>query len=88
MVSKKFSYEHESYTSETGVLYETHKDMIVEFTIDVDQCTLSANKQGLLALAKSLIKLADDDVPVGCHFHLDPPVFFVDGSAELIIEKI
>jgi hypothetical protein len=83
---RKFSFKYDEYSVDTGVLDEPDEAMVVECTInDEKTCTSSANREGLIALAKSLIKLADTDVPAGCHFHLDYPVWMEEGSAELIV---
>ncbi|MCV6638490.1 hypothetical protein [Candidatus Albibeggiatoa sp. nov. NOAA] len=50
--------------------------------------TISANKAGLISLARHLLSLAKDDSPVGNHFHLDDLNSLEDGSIELIVEKI
>jgi hypothetical protein len=85
---KTFSFSYEEYSSDTGALYETDEKMIVKLIVDNETCILSANREGLIALAKSLIKLADDTTPSGAHYHLDVPVFMEEGSAELIIDRI
>lgn len=85
---KTFIYEYEEYEKHKGISYETEKNMVVKLSISDGECTLSANREGLIALAKSLIKLADENVPVGVHFHLDPVVFLEEDSTELIIDKI
>ena len=60
------------------------------FSIKVDargnEVTLSANRQGLLSLAKHLMTLSQE--PAGSHFHYDQSNSLEDGSAELVIEKI
>jgi hypothetical protein len=83
-----WTYEYKEYDQNKGVTYETDEKMIVKITIEGEVCTLSSNREGLLSLAKSFIKLADDNVPIGCHYHLDHPVFMEEGSSELIVEKI
>ena len=47
---------------------------------------ISANKEGLLSLAKQLSALADGEV--GSHIHYDEYNSLEDGSTEMIIEKI
>ena len=48
--------------------------------------TISANKAGLLSLAKQFTALAEQDE---CdHYHLDEHNSLEDGSSELIIEKL
>ena len=48
---------------------------------------VTANKAGLLSLAKQLLFLAQDEVPMGYHFHLDETNSLEQGSLELIIQK-
>ena len=48
--------------------------------------TLSANRQGLLSLAKHLMTLSQE--PAGSHIHYDPHNSLEEGSDELVIEKI
>ena len=52
-----------------------------------DALTIEANREGLISLARHLLHLAQDDVPNGCHFHLDEYNSLEDGSLELIISK-
>ncbi len=60
------------------------------FTISVrvegNTAIISANREGLLSLAKQLTALAET-VP-GSHIHLDEHNSLEDNSAELIIERI
>ena len=58
----------------------------IEVRSEEDSVTISANKAGLLSLAKQLTKLAS--IKIGSHIHLDDNNSLEDGSAELIIEKI
>ena len=50
------------------------------------ETTLSANREGLLSLARIFADLAEE--PPGSHLHLDAYNSLEDGSAELIVEKI
>lgn len=61
------------------------------FTIKVrvdaeNNVVVSANKEGLLSLARQLTTLADAEV--GNHIHYDEFNSLEDGSSEMIIEKI
>ena len=47
---------------------------------------ISANREGLLSLARQLTDLANEET--GCHIHYDAYNSLEDGSSELIIEKI
>ena len=51
-----------------------------------EQIVLSANREGLLSLARILTALADEKP--GCHIHLDAYNSLEDGSAELILERL
>ena len=60
------------------------------FTVEVRQAdgtvVLSANREGLLALAGQLADLAEEGP--GSHIHYDDANSLENGSAELIIERI
>ena len=58
----------------------------IKTVIENDQIVISANKEGLLSLAKHLTALADG-VP-GDHIHYDEYNSLEEGSAEMIIERI
>lgn len=47
---------------------------------------ISANREGLLSLAKHLMTLADGEP--GDHVHYDEHNSLKEGSAEIIIEKV
>ena len=51
-----------------------------------DAVIVSANRDGLVSLARHLRTLADE--PSQSHFHLDEHNSLEDGSCELIIEKV
>ncbi|MBQ6479294.1 MAG: hypothetical protein IJI44_08030 [Erysipelotrichaceae bacterium] len=53
--------------------------------IDRNTAVISANRDGLLSLARQLIDMADE-VP-GTHIHYDDSNSLEEGSSELIIEK-
>ena len=57
----------------------------IKSAIGSDELVISANKEGLLSLAKHLTALADG-VP-GDHIHYDVHNSLEEGSADLIIEK-
>ena len=60
------------------------------FTIKTEasdgEFVISANKEGMLSLAKQLTALAEGEI--GDHIHYDENNSLEDGSAELIIERI
>ena len=54
--------------------------------IENNEILLSANREGLLSLAKHLMVLADGEPRD--HIHYDEHNAFEEGSAELIIERV
>lgn len=65
-------------------------DWVDGFKISVqstkDEVTISANKEGLLSLAKQLTELATEEA--GSHYHLDEHNALEEGSSNIVIEKI
>lgn len=59
-----------------------------ELSVKVEDGTvvISGNKEGLLSLANHFATLADQEG--NDHFHLDEHNSLVEGSAELIVEKV
>ena len=57
----------------------------IRVNIENGEAVISANKEGLLSLAKQLAALAEEDP--GSHIHYDQYNSLEEGSAELIIEK-
>ena len=60
------------------------------FTIEVkvetdDTVVISANREGLLSLARQLTALANESI--GCHIHYDVYNSLEDGSSDMIIQK-
>lgn len=53
---------------------------------DGETVVISANREGLLSLARQLTDLANEEA--GSHIHYDAYNSLEDGSSELIIEKI
>ena len=49
--------------------------------------TISANTEGLISLARHLLTLAQKDVPVSTHIHLDEYNSLENGSTELVFVK-
>ena len=57
----------------------------IRVSIENGEAVISANKEGLLSLAKQLTALADETP--GSHIHYDESNSFEEGSAELIIVR-
>ena len=58
----------------------------IRTTVESGEILISANREGLLSLAKQLTALADG-VP-GDHIHYDVYSSLEEGSAEMVIERI
>lgn len=57
----------------------TNRDGVIEIV---------ANRAGLISLARHLLELSQESVPVGGHFHLDPSNALEDESLELVVARI
>ena len=58
---------------------------VIRFSVERGLAVLSANREGMLSLARHLAALAEAEP--GAHIHLDAYNALEDGSAELIIER-
>ncbi|MBQ7175382.1 MAG: hypothetical protein IJR62_08005 [Lachnospiraceae bacterium] len=59
---------------------------VINVSIENDTAVISANREGLLSLAKQLTALADGSP--GDHIHYDEYNSLEEGSAEMIIERL
>ena len=59
----------------------------VKTSVPFNTLTIEANREGLISLARHILLLAQENVPDGCHFHLDEYNSLEIGSIELIISK-
>ena len=75
------------YDAKTGILLSYEQNSAIEVKNTGDEVIISANNEGLLSLARLLLTLAQNEVPVGTHTHLDERNLLEEGSIELIIEK-
>ena len=57
----------------------------IRVSADTGETVISANKEGLLSLARQLAALAGE--PAGSHIHYDENNSLEEGSAEMIIER-
>lgn len=73
--------------SDQGLKFEWENGFEIKAGINGGEIVISANKAGLISLAKHMLTLAQDVVPVGYHMHFDEYNSLEDGSIELIIEK-
>ena len=73
--------------SGNGISYEWEPGFEIEAKIDDGEILILANKAGLISLARHLLTLAQDEVPINNHLHLDEFNALEDGSSEIIIQK-
>ena len=59
---------------------------VINVSIENDTAVISANREGLLSLAKQLTALADGSP--GDHIHYDEYNSLEEGSAEMSIERL
>ena len=76
------------YDRNIGLQLCWHPGFSIKVSSDNSEVTISANREGLLSMASHLLNLAQADVPLGTHIHLDSLNSLEDGSDEIIIEKI
>ena len=75
------------YDANTGIQLSWEKNFTIEVKNTSNEVIISANNEGLLSLARHLLTLAQNEVPVGTHIHLDEYNSLEEGSIDLIIEK-
>ena len=68
------------------MIIEWNDGFEIKAGIENNEIIISANREGLLSLAKHLMVLADGEP--GEHIHYDEHNAFEEGSAELIIERV
>ena len=76
------------YNSENGFKFEWEKEFEIITKIENEEIIISANRAGLVSLAKQLLSLAQENIPSGYHIHFDEYNSLEKGSFELVIEKI
>ncbi|MBQ3414940.1 MAG: hypothetical protein IJH39_06260 [Clostridia bacterium] len=77
-----------NYDSHNGIMLNWEENYKIEVNDLNGEIIISANKEGLLSLANHFANLAQSDVPVGTHIHLDEYNSLEEGSAEIVIQKI
>lgn len=77
----------EAYSTQKGLTITWEKSFEIKTEIKDNVMIISANQAGLISLAKLLLTLAQDETPIGSHFHLDEHNSLNEKSLELIIEK-
>ncbi len=58
----------------------------IKTSVENNEIVISANKEGMLSLARQLMELVDADL--GDHIHYDEHNSLEEGSTEMIIEKV
>jgi len=84
---KKVILEIPEYTEDGLTTHWEHGFDLITTNAN-NQISIKANKAGLISLAVQLLTLAQDNVPIGHHFHYDEHNSLETGSTELVIEKI
>jgi len=77
-----------NFNENHGLRFEWEDGFEIKTSISNGVIILSANKEGLISLAKQLLTLAQENVPIGHHMHYDDYNSLDENSKELIIEKI
>ncbi|MBE5945163.1 MAG: hypothetical protein E7258_09660 [Lachnospiraceae bacterium] len=75
------------YDKNKGIQFEWERAFGISTDIGNNEIVIKANSAGLISLAKQLLTLAQDEVSVGNHIHLDEYNSLEEGSVDLIIEK-
>jgi hypothetical protein len=76
-----------NYSESNGIKNNWENGFEIEVKSIDGVIKIKANKEGLKSLANHLLNLAQDEVPIGYHLHLDENNSLKEGSSELIIEK-
>lgn len=76
------------YNAKDGVKLNWKDNYKIEVDNNHGEIIISANEDGLLSLANHFMTLAQPNVPLGTHIHLDEYNSLEEGSAEIVIQKI
>jgi len=74
------------YNRNKGIEYIWENDFVISTVANGKSIIISANKEGLISLAKQILTLAE--MPVEGHLHYDDINSLEAGSIELVIDKI
>lgn len=75
------------YSKSKGLQLSWENNFAIEVKNEGKEVCVIANNEGLISLAKHLLALAQNEVPLGTHIHLDQYNSLEDGSVDLVIEK-
>ena len=76
------------YSRERGLRMKWEDGTRIEVKRGTNSTIIRANREGLLSLARLMLTLATEEVPKGCHWHLDELNSLEEGSQELVVDKI
>ena len=83
----KQEIEITQYDANKGIQFNWEKNFVIEVEKEDNEIIVSANSEGLISLARHLLTLAQNEVPIGTHIHLDEYNSLEEGSVDLIFEK-
>ena len=75
------------YDANKGIQFNWEENFEIEVKNEGGEVIISANNEGLLSLARHLLTLAQNEVPIGTHIHLDEYNSLEEGSIGLTFEK-
>ena len=87
-VGEEDTLEVPEYDVKNGIKLEWDEGFNISVDVKSGEVTISANKAGLRSLARQLMTLAQENVPMGCHIHLDEFNSLEEGSSQLILERV
>ncbi len=73
---------------ENGFKFVWNEGYFIQCSIKDETTIIKANAEGLISLARHLLELSQENVPLKNHFHLDKYNSLEDDSTELIIIKL
>lgn len=74
------------YDEQRGLRFEWEDGFEIKLEVLESEVLLSANRAGLISLARHLLTLAQDSVPSGRHVHLTADLE-IDSAVDLILER-
>ncbi len=84
----KIELDVPSYAEHGSLVAEWDFGFEIATSVDDGEVIIRANAAGLRSLARHLLCLADNQVPLGRHFHFDDSNSLEDGSTPIIIERM
>ncbi|TDD44435.1 hypothetical protein E1263_40675 [Kribbella antibiotica] len=80
------SIEVPEYDVERGLTFEWDDGFVIEVDVSGTEVVVSANRAGLVSLARHLLVLAQDGVPSGHHVHLTADQE-IESPVDLVLER-